>query len=293
MDKGCLIRRARYFFKSIAVIAITLLLASCFSKAVKQDGPPNFYVDASKIPNAVPKPERLAHYGNMSTYYVFGKRYQPMKSSRNYQEVGIASWYGTRFHARRTSSGERYDMLAMTAAHKTLPLPTYVEVTNLQNHRKIIVKVNDRGPFKANRIIDLSYVAAKKLGMSNRGTATVKIKAIDPYAYQRVMLFANNDNFTRKSSYSHQNNTQLVYLHVGTFHNKNNAERLKRRLINLLATPVNIASSKKSYQVRIGPIKDIAVDKINYQLKHFGIKTATSHAKVVPAWDPLQRNGSR
>ena len=130
-----------YYF---LLLFLCLFLTSCAH--VKKDGPPHFYVDERKIPNATPKAEPLSKYGNKQTYYVFGKCYHVMKSHHYYEEKGIASWYGTKFHARRTSSGERYNMLAMTAAHRSLPLPTYVEVTNLANHRKIIVKVNDRGP---------------------------------------------------------------------------------------------------------------------------------------------------
>lgn len=164
-------------------LGFLLIFVSSCSHVRKGDGPPNFYVDESRIHNAVPKNEPLSRYGNLSSYRVKGKRYKVMKSSKNYEAVGIASWYGTLFHSRRTSSGERYNMLAMTAAHKTLPLPTYVRVTNLSNHRQIIVKVNDRGPFKPGRIIDLSYVAAKKLGMMGRGTAPVRVTAINPKEY--------------------------------------------------------------------------------------------------------------
>ncbi len=116
----------------------------------------------------------------MPYYTVYGKRYYIMKSPRNFVQTGMASWYGTKFHSRRTSSGEKYDMLAMTAAHKTLPLPTYVEVTNLKNHRQIIVKVNDRGPFSSNRIIDLSYVAAKKLECWDMALRGYKLKRSTP-----------------------------------------------------------------------------------------------------------------
>lgn len=175
--------------KKILLLLLCLSLTSCAFMRHK-DGPPNYYVDVNKIPNATPKVEPLARYGNLPTYTVFGKRYHTLKSSSGYTAVGTASWYGTQFHALRTSSGERYNMLAMTAAHKTLPLPTYVEVTNLRNGRKVIVKVNDRGPFSSNRIIDLSYVAAKKLGMIGHGTAKVMVKAIDPRAYQHNLLFA-------------------------------------------------------------------------------------------------------
>lgn len=168
----------------LALCLLMLMLSSC-SYFSRPDGPPNFYVDETKIPNAVPKPEPLAKHGNYKSYIVKGKRYKTLKSARHYSEIGVASWYGTKFHQRKTSSGEPYDMLGMTAAHKTLPLPTYVEVTNLKNHKRIIVKVNDRGPFKPNRIIDLSYVAAKKLGMLGRGTTHVRVKAINPYAFNQ------------------------------------------------------------------------------------------------------------
>src|SRR3990167_8137983 len=162
--------------KLAAIFFMVTSLISC-THTRRGDGPPNYAVDVSRIPNAAPKPEPLAKYGNMHSYKVSGKRYYPMKSSHHFEQTGVASWYGTKFHERRTSSGEKYDMLGMTAAHKTLPLPTYVEVTNLKNHRRIIVKVNDRGPFASNRIIDLSYVAAKKLGIIGRGTTHVRVKA--------------------------------------------------------------------------------------------------------------------
>src|SRR3990167_3545525 len=124
------------FSMAIIVVLFMLLLSSC-QHVSRPDGPPNYYVDESNIPNAVPKRERLSKYGNMPYYHVFGKRYYTLKSGKSYNQVGVASLYGTKFHDRRTSSGEPYNMLAMTAAHKTLPLPTYVEVTNLKNARKV------------------------------------------------------------------------------------------------------------------------------------------------------------
>ena len=173
----CYQRLIQHILPWSCLFLLTLVLCACTRNT--PDGPPDFYVDETKIPNAVPKTEPLAKYGNMPFYYVNGKRYYVMKSSRHYQATGTASWYGTKFHAHRTSSGERYNMLGMTAAHKTLPLPTYLEVTNLRNNRQVIVKVNDRGPFSGNRLIDLSYVAAKKLGMIGHGTTLVHVRAID------------------------------------------------------------------------------------------------------------------
>ena len=134
------------------------------------------------IPDAVPKVEPLSRYGNPPYYEVFGKRYYVLSSSVAYLERGVASWYGPGFHQVRTSSGETYDMYAMTAAHKTLPLPAYVRVTNLENGKSVVVRVNDRGPFVGNRIIDLSYTAAARLDMLRNGTAMVEVRGIDPQA---------------------------------------------------------------------------------------------------------------
>ena len=129
--------------------------------------------------DAVPRAEPLARYGNHSPYEVFGKKYHVLPSSDGYHEQGVASWYGSKFHGRRTSSGEPYDMHLATAAHKSLPLPTYAEVTNLDNGKKVIVKINDRGPFKDDRLIDMSYGAALRLGMTGTGTARVDVRVID------------------------------------------------------------------------------------------------------------------
>jgi len=151
--------------KLIFLAALTaFLLASCVGSKKEEkepgDGPSSRNISAADVHEAVPKNEPLARYGNHSPYTVLGKTYTVMPSSKGYHERGIASWYGSKFHGRRTSSGEPYDMHLATAAHKSLPLPTYVEVTNLDNGRKMIVKVNDRGPFHEGRIIDLSYAAA-------------------------------------------------------------------------------------------------------------------------------------
>jgi len=138
--------------------------------------------DPAAIPDAVPTEEPLSPYGNPEEYEVFGETYHVMESSSGYVSEGLASWYGEEFQGRRTSSGEPYDMYLMTAAHKTLPLPTYVEVTNLENGRRAVVRVNDRGPFHPDRVIDLSYVAARKLGIVGPGTARVRVRALEPAA---------------------------------------------------------------------------------------------------------------
>ncbi len=152
--------------------------ASATTSVVASDAP-----DPASIPDAVPKQEPLSAYGNQPEYEAKGHTYHVLKTSKGYDEEGIASWYGPKFQGRRTSSGETFDMNRMTAAHRTLPLPTYVEVTNLANGRKAIVRVNDRGPFKKGRLIDLSYVAAVKLGIVATGTAKVRVRAVGPSAH--------------------------------------------------------------------------------------------------------------
>ncbi|RMH16713.1 MAG: septal ring lytic transglycosylase RlpA family protein [Gemmatimonadetes bacterium] len=139
-------------------------------------------VDLDAIPDAVPRIEPLSRYGNPPSYEVFGKTYHTLRDARGFVQEGMASWYGQEFHGRRTSSGEPYDMFAMTAAHRELPLPTYVRVTNLENGRSVVVRVNDRGPFHdtESRIIDLSYAAAYKLRIIGPGTARVRVEAIVP-----------------------------------------------------------------------------------------------------------------
>lgn len=267
--------------KSAVALLILATMTSC-THTRRGDGPPKYNVDVSRIPNATPKPEPLAKYGNMRSYKVLGKRYYPMKSAHDFEQTGVASWYGTMFHERKTSSGEKYDMLGMTAAHKTLPLPTYVEVTNLKNHRTIIVKVNDRGPFASNRIIDLSYVAAKKLGMLSHGTALVKVRAINPYMYSHKSTKAIGRRLrtatpvaATKARNSSKRAASYIFLQAGAFKNKAYAVKLKKRLASMLTFPVRISHptvNSKLYRVQIGPIRDgMSADKITKRLRTIGI----------------------
>jgi len=161
----------------LPLVVLTLLAGGC---ATGPDTASRRTIDPDALPDAVPRVEPLSKYGNPPTYEVFGKRYYTLPSSRGFVQRGIASWYGEDFHGKRASSGEPYDMFAMTAAHKELPLPTYARVTNLDNGRSIVVKINDRGPFHANRIIDLSWAAASKLRIAAKGTGLVEVRAIDP-----------------------------------------------------------------------------------------------------------------
>ncbi|MCH9764175.1 MAG: septal ring lytic transglycosylase RlpA family protein [Gammaproteobacteria bacterium] len=177
--------------------------------------------------------EPLSHYGNPGSYRVKGKLYDVLTSSKGYQKQGTASWYGTRFHKERTSSGEEYDMYALTAAHKTLPLPTYVRVKNLENGRETIVKVNDRGPFHKDRIIDLSYAAAAKIGLLPKGTARVEIEALTS---------------APKAEY---------YLQVGAFQSSEKAGVLRDKLIALkFKADVKINERDARYVIHLGPFSD-------------------------------------
>jgi rare lipoprotein A len=166
--------------------AVTVAMAACFSAPPRRESPPPVIAAPPEappapesVPEVVPRMEPRSRNGNPPFYDVFGKRYFVLSSSVGYLERGVASWYGPGFHKVRTSIGEPYDMYGMTAAHKTLPLPAYVRVTNLQNGRSVVVRVNDRGPFVGNRIIDLSYTAAAKLDMLRNGTAMVEVRSLD------------------------------------------------------------------------------------------------------------------
>ncbi len=277
MFKSKLHLRAALKLTGYSVMALSILINGC-SSVHRKDGPPSYYVDESKVPNAVPRKEAHSKYGNMPFYHVYGKRYDVMTSCVKYRERGIASWYGSKFDTHRTSSGERYNMLGMTAAHKTLPLPTYVEVTNLKNGLKVIVKVNDRGPFASNRIIDLSYVAAKKLGMLGHGTAYVDVKSIDfETAAKRPYLFAKNNPAAPCKLIPARSGR---YLQVGSFKNKSLAQKLQKRLVAQVHTPVVVGWSGNFYKVQVGPIKDIyAESRIVKHLKSLGISSSRVHTQ--------------
>jgi rare lipoprotein A len=250
------------------------LLWSCSSMSVlqRQDGAPSGSIDVSKIPDAVPRVEPRSRYGNPRTYRVNGRVYHVRQSSRGYVARGIASWYGTKFHGRTTSSGEPYDMYAMTAAHRTLPLPTFVRVTNLNNGRSVVVKVNDRGPFVKNRLIDLSYAAAKKLGVVATGTAPVEVRAIDPrHPRQASATPAALHSPAPASAHRAQ-----LYVQVGAFIDRVNAERLYQRLERMPLPRVQIqrgvSHERTIYRVRIGPLADVdEADRLSDALAHRGL----------------------
>lgn len=161
------------------LVVSAALLTACGHTPGRSDGAPPRKLNPADIKDAVPKREPVTKAGNKSPYTVLGQTYVLLPSAKGYRATGMASWYGTKFHGQSTSNGDEYDLYGMTAAHKTLPIPTYVLVTNLENNRQAIVRVNDRGPFVGSRLIDLSYAAAVKLGYADKGTAFVEVAAID------------------------------------------------------------------------------------------------------------------
>lgn len=270
------IKKAQYL-----LLFIALALQACSSSSsrykINQDHGPSNPVDVSDIKDAIPKDEPRSKYGNPKTYKVLGKWYKLRESSDGYKEKGIASWYGKKFHGHRTSSGETYDMYAMTAAHKTLPLPAYVRVTHLKNGRSVIVKVNDRGPFHQGRIIDLSYSAATKLGVTATGTAPVEVIAINAKNFQKNKSYESQQkrpsfiaSYPLKSEYK-------LYVQVGAFSDKNNANKLLRRLNRMFQQRKihsSFSSDQNVYRVRIGPLASVEdADKLSGLLNNKGIPT--------------------
>ncbi|ROL94529.1 septal ring lytic transglycosylase RlpA family protein [Pseudomonas protegens] len=295
--------------KLVAFAALSLLLVSCSTSRSPQqkstsgvrsmpgldvnrahkDGAPWWDVDVSRIPDATPTLHTGPYKAN--PYTVLGKTYFPIQESKNYVASGTASWYGTKFHGQNTANGEVYDLYGMSAAHKTLPLPSYVKVTNLDNNRSVILRVNDRGPFYSDRIIDLSYAAAKKLGYAETGTARVKVEGIDPQQWwaQRgrpAPLMLNEPQVAQNSAPvitasagtveqwtppPQQHAAAVVpvqvknspaaasgqYLQVGAFANPDAAELLRSKLSSMVSAPVFISSIVRNQQtlhrVRLGP----------------------------------------
>jgi rare lipoprotein A len=240
-----------HILRSLLCLAAVLLLASCAGEQAKDeepgDGPSMQNLKAADVVDAIPRPEPLARYGNHSPYEVFGKTYHVMQSSKGYREKGTASWYGSKFHGRRTSSGEPYDMHLATAAHKALPLPTYAEVTNLDNGKKVVVKINDRGPFKDDRIIDMSYGAALRLGMVDTGTARVEVRAIDAGAVNIAAAPPPREVTVEVAG------TDETWLQAGAYGRREGAEELATRLERAELRPVSIRNSDELFRVWLGP----------------------------------------
>lgn len=264
-----------------ALFMLLLCVHGCGMLADKRPG-------ASGIADAIPRSEQRSRYGNPSSYVVHGRRYYVMADARGYKERGIASWYGKKFDGKRTSSGEVYDMHKMTAAHKQLPLPSYVQVTNLENGLQVVVRVNDRGPFHAQRVIDLSYVAAVKLGLDKSGTAPVEVVVLDataaPVAPAATNVEASNDTSSpapgggapvvdKGSDLVRQLSRQpattpaqpaapevSLYIQVGSFRFRENAVRQQHTLQQAGLAPTDVrveaeqVDAQNYYRVLVGPL---------------------------------------
>jgi rare lipoprotein A len=268
------------FSQSISLAAAgTILLGGCLgtrqAPPAAAPSPPSVVVPSpplpQAVPDAVPRYEPRSLRGNPPFYEVFGKRYFVLSSSADYLERGVASWYGPGFHKVSTSTGEPYDMYGMTAAHKTLPLPCYARVTNLQNGRSVVVRINDRGPFVGNRIIDLSYTAAGKLDMLRNGTAMVEVRTVMPATSPAVKPAVAPAPVSAPVS--------ALYVQAGAFASAANAERLAQRLrdghYGKVLVRDDMIAGRRMYRVRIGPVPDVPeFDRIVVALEQVGVRDA-------------------
>ncbi len=251
------------------LLLVLVLLSACAPTSrysEKHDSGPKGEIDVSHVPNAVPKVEPRKRAGNKNPYTVLGKTYHLIENEAGYKERGIASWYGNKFHGHKTANGETYDMYAMTAAHKTLPIPSYVRVTHLDNARSVIVRVNDRGPFHKGRIIDLSYAAAKKLGITSAGTGKVEVEIIVPSGTPPPLKAASPEI------------SGDVFLQIGAFSGYGSAKKMFDSVVETINYPVFITESKQGkpiYRVRIGPLgTERDVDWVRNRLKSVDIHQA-------------------
>jgi rare lipoprotein A len=271
---SCVMRASNYVstiggFRNAAALTVALVIAGCVSAPPRPtppapSAPPP---DIATIPEPTPRAEPRSARGNPPFYEALGKRYFVLATADGYLERGVASWYGPGFHAANTSNGERYDMYAMTAAHKTLPLPCYVQVTNLRNGRSVTVRVNDRGPFKDGRIIDLSYSAASKLDMLRDGTTFVEVRALTPGQA------AASPQATAAA------NAAPLYVQAGAFSSEANASRLLAQLrsqgVDRSFVRQDALAGKPIYRVRIGPVPTVVeFDRIVARLKALGVADA-------------------
>ncbi|WP_445618925.1 septal ring lytic transglycosylase RlpA family protein [Kushneria sp. Sum13] len=288
----------------IVLIVMATLLGGCASGsggsggryAMSRDAYPDRHTDVSKVPDAVPQVEPLSRSGNQSTYQVLGKRYHVLSSSDGYSQTGRASFYGQKFQGYDTANGEQYDMYTMSAAHRTLPLPTFVRVTNLANDRSVIVRVNDRGPFHDDRLIDLSYAAASRLDMLGDGTARVRVTAIDPRQWQarhnnnqQVAARTEASPGASKAQTSARREADLssgetstpvpgssdhgsaVYLQVAALGSDASAQALRDKLETRLSRPVRVTRHAAMHRVQVGPLDDpIMVESVRSELHEAG-----------------------
>ena len=270
---------SRSVVRLLVTFVILGLLTACGSNYVNDAPPRGESASIPRLPDdPIPYPEPKSRRGNGPVYEVFGKHYTVMNSASGYQERGVASWYGKKFHGNLTSMGETYDMYEMTAAHKTLPLPTFVRVRNLRNNRTVVVRVNDRGPFVHNRIIDLSYSAAVKLDMIGTGTSLVEVEAITfdgPSTIDEPM----GDRPTRQvtpplpeSPVSAERISTQAFVQIGAFGSRENADRrialLRSVGIGAGFVLADTSTNPALFRVRLGPIRsveqyDMLIEELN------------------------------
>jgi rare lipoprotein A len=245
---------------SHCVVIALIALCGCTTQAPRTTPPPSDLPppDIAAIPEPIPKVEPRSARGNPPFYDVLGKRYFVLPSAAGFVERGIASWYGPGFHKERTSTGDPYDMYAMTAAHKTLPLPCYARVTNLSNGRSVVVYINDRGPFKEGRIVDLSYTAAARLDILKAGTAPVELVVLSP-----------------STALTSQ---EPLFVQAGSFGDAANAQRLAERIRDAGYSQVTVRkdpSERGLHRVHIGPLANAEeFDRVVARLKSLGINEA-------------------
>lgn len=267
----------------VVALLVTTLLSGCSSVPRVNPG------DAATT-NAVPQFESQPSRFNPPSYTVLGRTYHVLGSNDGYDAQGVASWYGPNFQSKSTSSGEQYNMYAMTAAHKTLRIPSYVLVTNMENGKQVIVRVNDRGPFVSNRIIDLSYAAAKKIGMIGRGTAMVDVRSITPDTpipssesiVSGVPTVAPTPaRVTTASAASTAVNLphavwgQDVFIQVGAFGEMGHVITVQQRLAQAGITTVSVTPFGQLNRVRVGPVASLAdYDRLMDQLRTIGFDNA-------------------
>jgi len=243
------------------------------------DSAPASAIDTSKLTEPTPRSDALARYGNKSPYTVLGKSYSVLDRSDDYDQRGIASWYGQKFNGRKTSSGEIYSICEFTAAHKTLPLPSYVRVTNSKNGKSVVVRVNDRGPFHEGRIIDLSFVAATRIGLDKTGTALVRVELLARDGSSRRDS-SQRDLDDRPVRYT-ENNDAEVSLQFGSFANKDNAKQLQDRLqavsINNVELEKADVNEQSVWRVQVHGLKNEQLSDIFEKVRQLGL----SRPKVV------------
>ena len=243
------------------------------------DSAPASAIDASKLIEPTPKLDPLARYGNKSPYTVLGKSYSVLDKSDDYDQRGIASWYGQKFNGRKTSSGEIYSICEFTAAHKTLPLPSYVRVTNTKNGKSVVVRVNDRGPFHEGRIIDLSFVAANRIGLDRAGTAPVRVELLKADG-TRQRGYSHNDADDKPANRGN-NNGDEVSLQFGSFADKDNAKQLQTRLLAANIDHVELekadVNEQSVWRVQVRGLKNEELGDIFEKARQLGL----SKPKVV------------